>query len=503
MKNNGILKNTTVLNALMNLFYQLVTIASGFIIPRLILQTFGSETNGLVSSLNQFLNYIALLEGGISSVIIANLYKPIIDRDNEKISSVVKTAQSFFKKIAYIFLAYSIVLAIIYPIFSHSNFSFEYVFALTLILSINLFVQYNFSLSWKQLLNADKKIYITSGIQILLMILNVSLFVILIKIFPNIHILKLASALIFCLQPILYKIIIDKRYKINKLAKVNNELIKDRWVGFGINLAAFIHVNTDVTILTIFTNLKVVSIYSVYSLITNGLRQLTLSISTGIVPSIGQAYNKESTERLNELFNHYDFIICIITFFLFTIGGLLITPFVMIYTNGIKDINYYQPIFGYLIIISEAIYCLKEPYVNLSYAAKKFKNIKKYAYIEAAINIVISLILVAKFQLIGIAIGTLIAMTYRTIFHVVYLKKNILFRPIRIFFKNIIIFGFVSILMILISIFINPFTDYSIQNWIINALMYSIILIILYIIIAKVFYNKEYVYIKNFILKKK
>ena len=41
---------------------QFVTIISGFIIPRIILTTFGSEVNGLVSSLNQFLNYINLLK---------------------------------------------------------------------------------------------------------------------------------------------------------------------------------------------------------------------------------------------------------------------------------------------------------------------------------------------------------------------------------------------------------------------------------------------------------
>ena len=55
---------------------QFFTLVSGFILPKIILTCFGSEVNGLVSSLNQFLSYITLVEGGITGVIIANLYKP-------------------------------------------------------------------------------------------------------------------------------------------------------------------------------------------------------------------------------------------------------------------------------------------------------------------------------------------------------------------------------------------------------------------------------------------
>ena len=53
--------------------------------PKIILSYFGSEVNGLVSSLNQFLAYITLVEGGITGVILANLYKPLVDKDEKKL----------------------------------------------------------------------------------------------------------------------------------------------------------------------------------------------------------------------------------------------------------------------------------------------------------------------------------------------------------------------------------------------------------------------------------
>lgn len=123
---------------------QLVTFISGLIVPRLILSTFGSEANGLVSSITQFLNYIALVEGGIGSVVLTALYGPLAKKDDRKISSVLKAAENFFRQIASIFVFYTIALACVYPIVIKSSFSWLYVASLTVILSFTLFIQYFF-----------------------------------------------------------------------------------------------------------------------------------------------------------------------------------------------------------------------------------------------------------------------------------------------------------------------------------------------------------------------
>ena len=68
----------TLLNIVATLIMQIVSVISALIVPRLILETFGSNANGLVSSISQFLNYITLVEGGITGVISANLYKPLV-----------------------------------------------------------------------------------------------------------------------------------------------------------------------------------------------------------------------------------------------------------------------------------------------------------------------------------------------------------------------------------------------------------------------------------------
>ena len=140
------MKKKVMLNVGCTMLCQLVTFISGLIVPRLILSTFGSEANGLVSSITQFLNYIALVEGGIGSVVLTALYGPLAKKDDRKISSVLKAAENFFRQIASIFVFYTIALACVYPIVIKSSFSWLYVASLTVILSFTLFIQYFFSI---------------------------------------------------------------------------------------------------------------------------------------------------------------------------------------------------------------------------------------------------------------------------------------------------------------------------------------------------------------------
>ena len=415
----------TLLNIMTLLLLQIVTAINSFVVSRTILSVFGSDVNGLISSLTQFLSYITLIEGGVSGIIIANLYKPLIEKDDYKISMILKTANTFFKKIGFIFLIYTFALATIYPIVIKTSFNFNYIFFMTIILSFNLFIQYMFSLTYKNLLTADKKIYVVSIIQALILILNTVLTIVLTKFFPNIHILKLLTGLVYFIQPLLFNFYVRKHYNLNFKVPVNESLIEQRWNSFAINIASFIHGSTDITILTIFSNLSIVSVYSIYSLVVTGLKQIINSFASGITPTIGQSFAKHDFDDVNKKINIYEFIVVFLVFYLFSIAALLITPFVLLYTNGVKDINYNQPLFGVLLLLSEAIYLLKLPHLNLAYSANKFKEITIPAFVEAFINIIISIILVHYLGLIGVAIGTIIAMLYRMFFHVYYTKKLI------------------------------------------------------------------------------
>lgn len=478
------MKKRAVLNISFSILAQLVTIMNGLIIPRLILQAFGSEVNGLVASLTQFLNYITLLEGGLGSVVLSALYKPLIENEQEQIDNVISAADRFFKMIGMVFVGYTFILAIVYPFFVKNSFSRPYIFALTLILAVGLFIQYFFSITYKLLLQADEKAYFVYRVQILTNLANFILTCIIIQLWPSIHIVKLIPALIFFLQPIIYSWYVRKNYAFYKNRKKNNKgKLAQRWDCFGQNLAYFVHTNTDVVILTLFQNLKLVSVYAVHLMVVNNVRNLVMSISNAYTPILGKALAEESKDNANKYLDQFEFVMFNVATVVFGCCTYLLSSFVLIYTNGISDADYYQPFFAVLITLAEYVYCVREPYIKVAYTTGKFKETALGAYLEAAFNIVISLCLVARFGVIGVAMGTLSSMVFRMVYQVIYIKKNMLFRPIYKFGKRVLISIFIFIISYLIMNLLDKTGSESVLLWIKNGVLsvgvYTVVAILL------------------------
>lgn len=492
----------TLLNVYSSFLSQFVSIISGFIVPRIILSCFGSSLNGLTASIGQFLGYICLVEGGITGVVAANLYKPIIENDTEKISSIITTARKFYRKIGSIFSLYALIIAFVYPIVVNTGYDYFYVVLLTLIMAIGLLLEYMFSIVLTTLLTTGKRVYVISFTKICLTLGNLGLVLIITKYFPNLLLLKFVSGILFIIQPLAYSFFIKKYFKIDWKAPVDNKLIKERWNGFAVNFAAFIHVSTDATVLTFFCDLKIVSVYSIYFLIINKLEMLIHSIAAGIEPTIGQAYAGGNLEELNQKMDLFEYVIFCLVGILFSILGMLITPFVSIYTQGINDVNYYRPMLGALLTFSEAIYLVRYPHICLSYSANKFKEITVAAYIEAGINILISIIGVNFWGVEGVALGTVIAMLFRMVFQIHLSTKLINNRKQIVFYKKFFLVSLISAIGILLGINIYPFRTYEIGSWVLHGVVYTFLFIILYIIMSFVFFKNEISYLKKYISRR-
>ena len=483
------MKKKAVINILASVSAQVITILCGLIVPRLLLATFGSEANGLVSSLTQFLNYIALVEGGLGSVVLTALYGPLAKKDKEAISNVLAATNLFFRQIAYIFVAYVAVLAVVYPFIVKSSFSWLYVSSLTVILALSLFIQYFFSITYKLLLQADQRMYVVQIVQIISTIANLLVVLIVIRIWPSLHVVKLFSTLLFVVQPIVFSNYVNKNYSIDKKVKADKSYIPGRWSCFGQNFAYFIHENTDIVVLSIFTDLRVVSVYSVYLLVVNHLKSFFKSFSHAFAPMIGKAIAINDQEKAIEYFDVYEYIVTNVATVIFGVTIYLLPGFVMLYTKGITDTDYYQPIFSTIIILAEMVYSIRDPYVSVVYAAGKFKETAISAYIEAGINILLSVAFVRKFGLIGIAVGTLAGMLYRMIYLIYYIKRHILNRPVTRTIKRLVI----SASTIVISYYIMDIVDVTgsetitlwIKNGVLSVIIYSLILVIINFIFDK------------------
>ena len=419
-------RKRAIINTLFATLQEFVSVVSSFIIPRLILSHFGSTYNGLVSSITQFLGYAVLLRAGIGGATRAALYKPIAEGDKDKVSGIMVATKKYMSKIAMILLVLIIGFASIYPLFVIEEFDYVFSFSLFLIIGISTFVESMWGISNLILLQADQKLYISSIARIVSILANTILAVILINSGCNIHIVKLGSTVAFCLYPLLLQGYVTRHYSIDYNVQADNIAISQRWDAFFHQVASFVMNNTDVMVLTIFAEIKEVSVYSVYNLISNGIKKLVTNFTSGMEAAFGNMIAQNQTDALKKNFDIVQYIIFSVATIVYTSATLLILEFVAIYTKGVNDTNYIRPIFAYLLMFTQFFTCVRQPYQLVVQAAGHYKQTKNGAMAEAALNIVISVIAVIRFGLVGVIFGTLAATIFRTIQYSVYVTRHII-----------------------------------------------------------------------------
>lgn len=494
-------KKKLLYNTISSLIFQVTTIVCGFILPRFILNAFGSNVNGLVNSITQFLGIISFLELGIGAVVQSALYKPLAEKKKDDVSKIIASANKFFRRLARILLVYVIALVIFYPMFAGQDYGFAYTATLIVAISISSFAQYYFGIVNRLLLTADQRGYIQYTAQTIAVVANTFACYVLIMLDCNIQTVKLTTSLIYLIQPFAIYLYVRKHYKIDTKIKYDREPIPQKWNGIAQHIAAVILDGTDTVVLTLFASLADVSIYSVYFLVVKGVKQLFMSMTNGITSLIGELWAKQEISELRKTFGWTEWVIHTGTTFVFGVTAVLIVPFVRVYTLGINDADYIQPLFAVLIVTANAAHCLRLPYNIMILAAGHYKQTQKNYIIATVINIVISVLAVKVWGLIGVAIGTLAAMAYQTVWMAWYDSKNLIKWPFKCFIKQILVDAVTVILCGFVS---SLFSMHSVSYfcWIINAVEVAVTWLAIMIIINVVFYRDKMLRMVNMVKKK-
>ena len=422
--------NQTKLNIVSSVLLQLVSGVCGLILPRFVLQNFGSEANGLVASVTQLLSYAVLLEGGIGGVMKAALYKPLADEDDAGISAIFHQISQTFRKISVIFIGCALMLSICMKFFVETQYDWFYVFAMVLILSAHTFFSYYVGLPHRLLMSADQKLYIIQLTQIVATVLNLLLCLLVMHLGGGIHMVKLTTVAVFLLNPLVQRLYVKRHYKLSRNVDTDSSKHIQKRDGAIHHLAYFIHRNTDVVILSLLGSLQSVSVYTVYNTVIYVLEQLLGSISSGLSGLIGRLLARKEIAELNRIVDRYEACNNTLSTAIATVCAILILPFVSIYTGGVTDAQYHQPIFAMLIIAGSYAYSIRHPFGCVVSSAGHYKQTNAGAIGEVVINLGISLALVKPLGLVGVALGTFIAMSFRTIHTVWYLSKHILYRSV-------------------------------------------------------------------------
>lgn len=405
--------------------YKIAALVCSFILPRMILQVYGSAQNGVVNSISQFLSVFGFLDLGVGAVVESSLYLPLVQRNFDKVSEIIAAANNFFRKLAFLLCLYVAGLAVFYPTVVKNVMPPMGVASLVVAMSLTSFAQYYFGMVDLLLLSADQRKYISDLINLVTLLINTVVGVLLIVWGFPIQAVQIAMAVIYLSRPVFLRLYVRRHYAVNRKASFTKNSIPQKWNGMSQHIAYTVLQNTDVVVLTLFSTMESVSIYTVYLLVMNGIKSALDVITAGVGGRMGQLWAQERTEDLNEFFRVLEWAIHMIAAVLFGCVSALIVPFVLVYTKGVHDADYNQVQFAMLLSAAYFVANLRTPYNLMVKACGHYKETERYYALSAGVNIVISVLMVRWRGLIGVTIGTFIAMLYQTAGLAHYCKQHL------------------------------------------------------------------------------
>lgn len=480
-------------NSITTALLQVVTMISGFITPRFMLIAYGSEINGLVSSILQFISYFNLVEAGLSSAAVYSLYKPIADKDYNKINRIVVAAKYFYIKSGVIFVGLVVVLSFCYPFITDSTvLDRTSILVLVLVLGVNGSLEFFTLAKYRALLTADQKTYVISIASVVYTILNTILVVVLSVMHVNIVLLRSIALLsIFVRTLILYLYVKINYHFICYDVEPDYTALDKRWSALYLQIVQTVQNASPAVLITIFSSLKLVSVYSVYNMVMSGINGIMSVFSTGVSAGFGELIVKGDKKAFEKAYCDFEYIYYFMISIIYSITLITILPFVEIYTRGVDDVQYVNLRFAFLFVTNGILFNLKTPQGMLVIAAGLYKETKVQSTIQAAILVIGGIIFGTSNGLIGIMFASCLSNLYRCIDLYFFIPKMVTHMERKTTLKNI----FITILMIIFTYItttkIIKFHPTSLITWIVYATGIAIYCIVLISIFHIVFeYNK-------------
>ena len=325
-------------NVLYGMFAQVVTIGLGIIIPRLVLVNLGSESNGLLNSVSNILTYMSLLEAGVGTATLQALYKPIADKDKKSVNSIMAATHYFYRRTGYIYFIIVTLLSIIYTIFVKTSLPRVYVFLVVILAGLSGVLSYFFQGKFKIFLSAEGKSYITTNIITITTVGTSLVKAMLLIAGGNVVAIQFTYFAFNFVQMLIFSIYMHRNYKwLDLKVKPDFEAISQKSAVLVHQITELIFNNTDVIILTFFTSLSTVSVYSMYAMIFGMVKSVTVTLSDSFFYALGQSF--QDKKKFMRMHNAYEVFNMAFTFAVFCIAGILILPFLALYTKGVNDIN--------------------------------------------------------------------------------------------------------------------------------------------------------------------
>ena len=403
----------SVINAIVSIIAQVITIVITFISRKVFLMTLGETVLGINSLFSQIISMMSLVELGIGSAIIYSLYKPLADENKPQIAAIMTLYRKIYTIIGILVLAIGVCITPFIKWFITGDISaVDHLYLIFLLFVINASLSY-FNAYKQNLIVADQKKYIT-------IIYHYGLFVIL-NIFQIIVLIRTGNFILYLILQILVTILENvilsyktkimypylSEYKgeqvesetINHMKKNVKALICHRVGGIFVS-------STDTLIISKFVGIVVVGKYTNYNYITNAFNTLTSNLFSSFTSSVGN-YNVNATNDDNyKLFKKLFLLNFMVFGFISVCCYCLMNDFISIFFG---DNMLLDELVLLLIVLKFYFNGMRSALLTYKDALGIYHEDRYRPIVEGIMNLVLSLILAKCIGLAGVILATIMS----------------------------------------------------------------------------------------------
>ncbi|NRT70225.1 lipopolysaccharide biosynthesis protein [Clostridium beijerinckii] len=493
----------SIKNSVIGILGQVFNIILNFVSRTIFIFILGANYLGVNGLFTNILSILSLAELGIGSAIIYHMYKPLANKDEEKLKSLMHL---YAKAYRYIGLVVAIVGLSIVPFLGtiiKDKPNVEHLTIIYLLFLANSVISYFFAYK-TSIITADQKSYIISIKQqeylmaqiiiqsvILLLTKNYMLYLsiqMICTFLLNLSISKKANLL----YPFL------KSKDVRPLGRENKKIIFKHVTAMMSHKVGAVVVNgTDNILISSFVGVYWVGLYSNYVMIITMLTKIIGQIFTAITASIGNLNAQENKEKSYDIYKKVFFV----NFWIFGFCSIclivLFNPFIELWvgSNYIMSTNIVL-----VIVINFYMGGMRQATTTYNSTLGLFWNNRFKPWVEAIINLVASIFLLRRFGIVGVFLGTFISTVATSLWVDSYvLYKHGFNEKLSKYFSKYFRYTFITIIAAGATQYISSlFVENTYLNFIFRLIDCLVVPNIVFVLGC--FKMKEFDYAKNLIL---
>ncbi|SEC07319.1 hypothetical protein [Paenibacillus sp. GP183] len=450
------IKNS-IINVSAGIGSQFIITILGFISRTVFIGTLGVEYLGINGLFTNVLGMLALAEAGIGSSIIYALYKPVAENNIEKINMLMRL---YKKAYAIIGLTVFIIGIVLIPFLKYfvGDTNVEDFHLIYFLFLLNTASSYLFSHKIS-LLNVTQKSYIATGIYSISSVISTSIKIGILYYTHNYILYIILDIIITVTTSTILSYIVDKMYPYLKhkvTGKLDGEtkasIIKNIKALVMHNIGGFCVFGTDNIIISSFVSVAAVGLYSNYYMLINLCRTFINQIFDNINHSIGNLVAEESEARVYSVFK----VTMLFNFWIysfFTIAlYVVIEPFITLWLGN----NFIMEKSVLIVVMLNFYVSGMRRSISMVKTTSGIFHQDRYApLVEAAVNLIFSIILVQYLGIAGVFIGTLISTLVVPFWIAPYLVyKNTFNKPLKEYFLTYLYYTVIGFGTLLFTYFV-------------------------------------------------